>query len=146
MLSEQATYYRTALLLGLVRDDRVHAWAERVIELEPEPPPAFFEIVSVAPGDLSGLRHALWPLVIDPEPAVVLDALFAAVHSDLTNGRRGLADTLTVLRQMRSMLKLPVPVYAGLNAALVAHADNPQGAVISSWLRSFAPSHDAERW
>jgi len=30
--SLEATYYRTALLLGLIRGDVVHRWAEQAIE------------------------------------------------------------------------------------------------------------------
>jgi hypothetical protein len=138
--SQEATYYRTALLLGLVREERVHLWAEQVIEQEPEPPSPFFEIVSVPVGDLSALRHALWPLVIEPEPTAVLEAIFGLLHMDLTTGHRQFGDTLTIVRQMRSMVKLPPAVYATLNAALVAQAQNPQSAALVKWLQGFAGS------
>ena len=90
----EATYYRTALLLGLVQGDTVHRWAEQAIDREPEPPAAFFEIVSVPAGDLTSLRHALWPLVIDPEPPAVLEAMFGLLDADLVADRRSLEDTL----------------------------------------------------
>jgi hypothetical protein len=137
--SLQATYYRTALLLGLVRGDVVHCWAEEAIEREPEPPRELIEVVSVSPTDLSTLRHALWPLVAEPEPLEVLRALFGLLQADLSSGRRGLMDTLTILRQMRSMLRLPAPIYAELNAALVAYAaSGRQDGVIVEWLAKFA--------
>ena len=62
--SLQATYYRTALLLGIVRGDLVKNWADEIIERDPEPPPAFFDLVTVRAHDLSALRLALWPIVI----------------------------------------------------------------------------------
>jgi hypothetical protein len=71
--SLEATYYRTALLLGLVRGEVVHRCAEQLIEREPEPSPALIEVVSVPTNDLSALRHALWPLVVEPAPLVVFE-------------------------------------------------------------------------
>jgi len=137
--SLHATYYRSALLLGLTRGEAVHRWAEYVIEHDPAPPQALFEVVSVSPADLSALRYALWPLVIEPEPPVVLEALFGLLYADLTSGHRALPDTLTILRQMRSMLRLPPPIYADLNSALVAHANTgTQGDDLEGWLRQFA--------
>src|SRR5262245_39900972 len=139
--SLEATYYRTALLLGLIRGEAVHQWAEQVIEKDPEPPVAFFEVVSALPADLSALRDALWPLVANPEPAIVLEAVLRLVHEDLASGRRGYADTLTILRQMRSMLRLPPDLYAGLNAALVASVtDSTRELPIVQWLQQFAQS------
>ena len=135
--SLEATY-RTALLLGLVQGSAVQRWADQVIEREPDPLPAFVDVVSVLPTDLSALRYALWPLVIEPEPQVVIQALLGVLHAELTSGRRGLADTLTVLRQMRSMLHLPPPIYADLNAILVAHAaESEPKKTIAEWLRQF---------
>lgn len=54
-----------------------------------------------------------------------LDATFyrTALLLGLIPGEvHALADTLTIVRQMRSMLHLPTDIYEGLNAALVAHA------------------------
>jgi hypothetical protein len=135
-----ATYYRTALLLGLVRGDDVHRWVERVIEQEPDPPKAFFEIASVAADDLSGLRHALWPLVIEPDPAAVIETIFGLLHADLVGERRTFDDTLTILRQMRSLLRLPPDLYADMNATLVTYATSQQRQVVVEWLQRFARS------
>jgi hypothetical protein len=99
----EATYYRTALLLGLVQSEEVHRWAERIIEKDPTPP------------------HELLDLV-------------------LHGGRRSAEDTVTVLRQMRSMLRLPAPMYSDLNEALVAHGSaKATGGTIGAWLEQFAP-------
>ena len=75
-----ATYYRTALLLGLVRASTVHQWVEQVIARDPRPPVAFFEVASIAGENLSALRHALWPLVEEPDPPAVVERLLAPVH------------------------------------------------------------------
>jgi hypothetical protein len=138
-VSMEATYHRTALLLGLVQGEEVHRWAERLIAQEPVPPPAVFDVVSIPPADLSAVRHALWPLVLDPEPSPVLRAMLALLHADLESGRRGLTDTVTVLRQMRGMLRLPADLYAELNAVLVEQA-NVRTAV-PQWLQRFAKEH-----
>jgi len=135
--SSEATFYRTALLLGLIRGDVVHAWAERAIERDSNPHAVFIEIVGVAVDDLSGMRHALWPLVIDPPPLDVLRAVLGMVQSQLTEGRRNLDDTMTVLRQLRSMVKLPRELYDALNAALVANAADPRNHGIAEWLKQF---------
>jgi hypothetical protein len=136
--SQRATHFRTALLLGLIRGDVVHEWAERVIAEEPKPPAPFIDLVAVPVDDLSEMRHALWPLVVDPPPQEVLHAVLGLIHDDFAQGRRGVADTLTVLRQMRSLLKLPDSLYADLNDALVEHSAQPDGQVISRWLMKFA--------
>ena len=135
----EATCYRTALLLGLIRGDVVHRWAEEAIERAAEPLPELIEIVSASTTDLSALRHALLPLVTEPVPRVVFEAVFGLMHADLATGRRGVTDTLTVLRQIRSMLRLPPPMYAELNSVLVAYADGRQTA-IAEWLEQFAQS------
>jgi hypothetical protein len=148
--SDQATYYRTALLLGLVDGITVHDWAHRVIERDAKVPTAFFELISIDPADLSAQRHALWPLVIEPDPPAVLRLILARVGADLQDGHRSLEDTIIVLRQMRSLLRLPPDLYEGLNAAVVAHASEGHAAhageghndAIGRWLRGFVASSD----
>ena len=136
--SLDATYYRTALLLGLVRARTVQQWAEQVIARQAHPPAAFLEVASVSDHDLSALRRALWPLVEDPEPPTVVERLLALLSTDLAAGRRSLADTLTVLRQMRGMLRLPPQIYAELNATLVDHAaEGATRGAIAAWLKTF---------
>jgi len=138
--SLEATYYRTALLLGLVRGGPVQQWAEGIIAHDPEPPAALFDVVSVPPDDLSALRHALWPLVREPDPLAVLETVLGQLHYGLASGSRTMAETLTILRQIRSMVKLPPPLYAGLNAALVARAEDSEAGAVEAWLRQFAQS------
>jgi hypothetical protein len=131
-----ATYYRTTLLLGMVSGVEVLGWAEQALSADPNPPDALFDLVSVAEGDLSALRYALWPLALEPEPAPVLAAVLARLHEELAGGRRDLAETITILRQMRSMLRLPPPIYESLNLALVDQASGLDG--VRRWLHGFA--------
>jgi hypothetical protein len=135
----EATCDRTALLLGLIRGEEVHRWAERIIEREPSAPDGLVDLVLVSPDDLSGLRHALWPVSIEPEPLPVFRAMLGLLQSDLEAGRRGLADTITVLRQMRSMLRLPGQLYDELNATLVRHVT--VATAVPDWLGTFAGNH-----
>ena len=137
--SLEATYYRTALLLCLLQGEEVHRWAEGVIEREAIPPHELLDLVSISSTDLSALRHALWPLVVEPEPPAVLRAMLALLHGDLESGRRGVHDTVTVVRQMRSMLRLPAGLYDELNAVLVEQASIR--TALPEWLQSFANEH-----
>ena len=135
----EATFYRSALLLGIVRGEAVHRWATRAIERDPNPPRSLVDVVSVPASDLSELRHALWPMVVDPEPEAVLRAIFRLLSDDLASDARGLNDTIAILRQMRSMLRLPPRIYADLNAALVAHAVEVAGSGgLATWLEQQA--------
>jgi hypothetical protein len=128
--ARRATYYRTALLLGMVRGDEVVRWAEDAIAAEAIPHRALLEIVSTPPGDLSALRHALWPMVVDPEPVAVVEALLGRLDADLASGARSAGDSIAIVRQLRSMLRLPRDLYDELNAALVAQA-------VPAWLARY---------
>lgn len=138
-LALDATYHRTALLLGLTRGEAVVAWAESVIHREATPPHALLELALVPASDLSALRHALWPLCIDPEPLPVIERILALVHDDFAHGRRSLDDTVTVLRQLRSMVRMPRPLYDAINDVLVDHGSI--GVIVSpvpAWLAAYA--------
>lgn len=135
----EATYYRTALLLGLVRGEAVHRWADDAIAREAVPHAALIAVASTPADDLSGLRHALWPLVIEPDPPESIQSILGVVGADLAPGRRTMDDTVTVLRQLRSMVKLPRPLYDELSAALVEQVHEHQGGdAIRRWLAQHA--------
>ena len=85
-------------------------------------------------------------LGVEPDPPAVLETIYALLYADLASGRRGLADTVIVLRQMRSMLRLPATMYADLNAVLVAHsAAGSKADTIAAWLQQFAKAEVASR-
>jgi len=116
---EQATFYRAALLLGLIRGDAVIEWSDGVIARDPDAPPAFVEIASTPPDDLSALRHALYPLCDDRESPPVVRRLIGLVSQDLESGRRSFDDTITVLSQIRRFLKHEPAFDEELKALLV---------------------------
>jgi hypothetical protein len=100
----EATFYRAALLLGLVRGEDVLQWSDAVLSRDADAPAEFVEISSSPPADLTALRHALYPLCHARETAEVVRAILARVGTDLSSGRRSLADTMTVLSQVRRFL------------------------------------------
>jgi hypothetical protein len=143
--SFEATYYRTALLLGLTRGEAVSHWADEAIARDPEPPPALIDVASARPSDLSELRHALWPLSVEPVPQQVFEAILGQLSRDLESKTRSVPDTLTILRQMRSMLRMPAALYAALNGMLVERtsSDAPD-RILAEWLRGHAGLHSSD--
>jgi hypothetical protein len=67
-----ASYYRVALLLGLVGGEVVHEWATQAIERDASPPLSIIDLALIPTSDLTELRHALWTLAGEPEPPQVL--------------------------------------------------------------------------
>lgn len=106
-LHDDATELRTALLLGLRQGPAAVAWADAMIHQLADPPAALFEVSLTPADDLSALRHALAPLCHDPVPERTVRAMLALAAADLDQGRRGAADTVRVLAQMRRLLPLP---------------------------------------
>jgi len=114
-LRELATYYRAALLLGLVPCETVVQWAEDVIAREPEVPHELLEVLLVAPGDLTALRFALQPLADQKESLEVSRAIFDLIRADLESGKRNLKDTVTVFSQVRRNLSVSAEVLDDLD-------------------------------
>jgi hypothetical protein len=145
---DEASFYRAALLLGLVKGETVVAWSDAVIARDPDAPAAFVEISSTAPADLSGLRDALFPLCDPrevPSPAVVR-AVLGQVSRDLTVGRRSFNDTMTVLSQVRKFLRVDPATNDALRRLAVdlwQARHNPGGELASAerrvrdWLRQY---------
>lgn len=119
MYAEQATFFRAALLLGLVRGEAVVEWSDRVLADDASAPAAFVEIASTSAGDLTALRHALYPLCEVHESPAVVQRLLGIVSDDFDRGRRSFDDTVTVLSQVRRFLKLDLATDDGLKAQLV---------------------------
>jgi DNA-binding FadR family transcriptional regulator len=113
--THQATFFRTALLLGLIPPDAVRLWADAAIESDPGPPHALIE-VALAPAELTALRDALRPLADEPEPYDVVRRILGLIAADLAAGRRSAADTVRVLAQMRRMTALPEDLLEELDA------------------------------
>jgi len=101
---EQATFFRAALLLGLIRGERVVAWADAALATEDSPPAALAEIATTPVDDLTMLRQRLLLVGREKEPEAVVRALAGLVHRDLVSGRRTIGDTMTVLKQLRAFI------------------------------------------
>jgi len=146
-----ASLYRAALLLGLVRGAAVIRWADEVIGTDPAPPPAFFEIASTQPDDLTGLRARLLELCEAKESPEIVRALIGLVHRDLASGRRGFGDTMTVLKQLRAFVAVDRDLNERLKAFGVDLALAPAGSRerteaeqrVIDWLRQHDGGVDA---
>lgn len=105
---DDATFYRSALLLGLIKGEAVVAWSDDVIARDPGAPHAFVDIASTDPADLTALREAIYPLCDSKEAASagVIHRILGCVSRDLASGRRGFDDTMTVLSQVRKFLRV----------------------------------------
>jgi len=102
--AEQATFFRAALLLGLIRGDRVVAWADAALATDDSPTAALAEIATTPADDLTMLRQRLLVVGREKEPEAVVRALAGLVHRDLASGLRTIGDTMTVLKQLRAFV------------------------------------------
>ena len=119
MYREEATFYRAALLLGLIRGDAVVRWSDAVLAADPDAPAAFVEIAATPSDDLSAMRHALYPLCDDRESTAVIRRIIGLVRQDLADTRRSFDDSVRVLSQIRRFLKLDASTDDCLKALLV---------------------------
>ena len=69
---DRAAFFRTALLLGLVRGETVVAWADAEIGQSPAPHPVFIELATTPPDDVTAMRLALFGLSLTLRATVVL--------------------------------------------------------------------------
>lgn len=146
-LQAKATYYHTALLLGLCEGREAVAWADVSIQTETDPHTALFDVSLTSPLDLSALRHAIAPLTVNPVPMPIVEEMLRLAADDLASGRRSVTDTVRVLAQMRRMLVLPAALGAQLatleNEHMLAGAGiglslAESEAQVVSWLSPYA--------
>jgi hypothetical protein len=146
--ADQATFFRAALLLGLIRGERVVAWADAAISHDPSAPAAFIDISTCPPDDLTELRQRLLLIGREKETDAVAHALAGLAHRDLASGRRTIGDTMTVLKQLRAF----VGVSAGLNDQLktlgvdvaMSQPDTRERAEAYDRVRAWLARHDAD--
>ncbi|HET9830720.1 MAG TPA: hypothetical protein VFP91_03400 [Vicinamibacterales bacterium] len=144
--AEQATFFRAALLLGLIRGERVVAWADAVLATEDCPHAAFAEIATTPADDLTVLRQRLLLVGREKESETVVRALAGLVHRDLASGRRTLGDTMTVLKQFRAFVAVG-PVLneqiktLGVDVAMAA-PDTPQRGDAEGRVRAWLAGHE----
>ena len=147
-----ASYYRAALLLGLVSGDVVIAWADSIIASDSDAPQSLLDLAMIPPGDLSELRHALFPVAAPTESLATIRALFDRARAELESGQRSPLDTITVLRQARSFLKLPTNMHDEVALLQNDHMLATAGVIgstdavvvrLHTWLAQFAGSEAA---
>jgi hypothetical protein len=126
--TEQATFFRAALLLGLIRGDSVIAWADGVLAGDSGAPPAFAEIATTPADDLTLLRQRLLVVGSERESEAVVGALAGLVYRDLASGRRTIGDTMTVLKQLRAFIKVAPALNERLKTLGVDVAIAPPGS------------------
>jgi hypothetical protein len=149
---EQATFYRAALLLGLVPCEDVVRWAEEIVAREKSVPHELLEVLLVAPGDLTALRFALQPLADEKESPAVVRAIFRVVLQDLESGKRNVRDTVTILSQIRRNLAVAASVPDEIDTleddfmlASAGVTDDASGVErrIREWLAQFSQAGEA---
>ena len=142
---EQATFYRAALLLGLLRGERVIAWADAAIGDDPSAPAAFADIAITPPAEFTLLRQNLLLLASEKESPAVVAGLIDLIHRDLESGRRSFGDTMTVLKQLRAFVAVGASMNEVLKTLGVDVAMNPPGSReraaaeerVRAWLREY---------
>jgi hypothetical protein len=145
---EQATFFRAALLLGLIRGERVIAWADGVLAADDNAPSAFVEIATTPAPDLTLLRQRLLLVGSERESEAVVHALAGLVHRDLASGRRSIVDTMTVLKQLRAFVNVTPALNdrlktLGVDVAMTAHGTRERADAegrVRAWLA--AHEHD----
>lgn len=114
-IAREAAFHRAALLLGIESGSDVVTWADNLIANNDDVPKQVLELSMVPPHDLSELRHALQPLAATQDDDLLLRALFDRVRQDVSDGKRSLKDSVTVLAQARSFLALPLEMFTNID-------------------------------
>jgi hypothetical protein len=150
--SQQASLHRAALLLGLATGADVIAWADDILEHGGEPSKLLIDLTLVSPNDLSELRHALEPIASREDSPAMFRALFDMARQRVVAGERSVEDTITVLTQARSFLKLPDAYAADIQtlhtdhllavAGIRGNVAEAENRVIE-WLAQFENAADA---
>ncbi len=110
-LSQEASFLRTALLLGLIPGSAVVRWAEEAIEKLESPPYPLSDIVSIHSEDITALRYALLDLCSEEISETVLHGIIGLIRRDLDTGTRTVHDAVMVLSQLRRFNRLDRAVY-----------------------------------
>jgi hypothetical protein len=144
--AEQAALFRAGLLLGLVRGEEVVGWADQILGGDAAAPPAFVEIATTSPDDLTRLRDQLLDVCGTGESEVVVRRLLGLVQRDLATGRRGFRDTMTVLKQLRAFVTVTRDMNEqvkalGVDVAMASPGTADAAAAerrVRVWLRQYA--------
>jgi hypothetical protein len=96
----EAEFLRAALLVGLVRETDVHAWAESLLEAGGEDDGRLTDVL-LAPAELTAIREALRPISEPETPRAVGTALLAFMANDPSAAGLSVSDQLRVLSLLR---------------------------------------------
>jgi len=137
----EAAFLRAGLLVGLVHERDVPAWAERVLAGASTPAPRLADVLTTRV-ELSAMREALRPLGESVAPDRVFAALLTALAVDGIVGRRPPADELRILGQIRQECRPPADVSARIKvlqdrAMLAAAGLRGQSAPTAEELAAF---------
>jgi DNA-nicking Smr family endonuclease len=142
----EAAYLRGALLVGVMHERDVPAWAESLIHTRPDLATTLAD-VSLTPVELSPMREALWPLAKGVDAHRIGAALLTAAA--LEKGSRAADDRIRVLGHIRSDFTLPKEVAAAIKsfenrrafaAVGVRTVTSPTADELTTWLdRVHAP-------
>jgi hypothetical protein len=104
--SAKASFFRTALLLGLLPGSCAVEWADSVIAGTTSVPHAFLDLATTRPDDITALRYALLEIGTEEVAEDVLRAILGLVLRDIESGKRSMHDSVMVLSQFRRFTKL----------------------------------------
>lgn len=144
----EATFLRTALLAGVVREADACAWAEALLESATNQQGALAE-VALAPLELTAMREALRPLASEALARDAGAALLAYMALDPATARLGVSDQLRVLSVLRREAVLSDAANTVskefedrhmLASAAVAGEAGPVSAEVMAWLHTARPT------
>jgi hypothetical protein len=147
-----ATYYRATVLLGIATGEEVIRWADGIIERDPAPPAAIYDVSLTPAADLNALRDALKPLALEPEPLAVVRALLDRIWHDVLAGRRDVDAAVALIYRASNRLAIPDPLrweMVALEEDYALVTDGIAGdlptieAQVRAWLAQFDGAADA---
>jgi hypothetical protein len=105
-LAFEAAFLRAALLLGVVHERDVAAWAESLLLLH-EDPRGVLSDIAMTRVELTAMRDALWPLAEGADADTVCAALLTFLAEDPASRALGMDDAVRVLSLMRTEFRIP---------------------------------------
>lgn len=149
-IAHEAAYLRAALLLGLVHERDVSAWAQWRLAQSDASTRSAVQLTDLllAEEALSPMREALRPLEDGVSPLQSTAALLAGLSVDDALAPRSVADLLRVLGLLRREFSLAPDIIAAIDAfieramladANVGPARAPSVAELDAWMREVTP-------
>ena len=145
-VSFEADVLRTALLLGLVREQEIIAWADALLLAGVGPHDALAEVALARP-ELTAVREALHPLTDPPDPERLPTALLAFLAADPGVAHLGARDRIAILGQLRREHRLSPSLEAAVKQLELASTDTALSKQslddeVTAWLRTVrSPSY-----